>query len=147
MLASDALSHLTVLDLTRVRAGPTAVRQLADWGAKVVKIEMPAALEEGDGVGGPRDGSDFRNVHRNKRGMTLNLKSAEGVAILKKLAETPTSSSRTTVPTSRGSSASTTRRSPPSTRASSTRASRATAKTARTAFAPASTRSRRAWAG
>ena len=87
MLASDALSHLTVLDLTRVRAGPTAVRQLADWGAKVVKIEMPAALEEGDGVGGPRDGSDFRNVHRNKRGMTLNLKSAEGVAILKKLAQ------------------------------------------------------------
>jgi formyl-CoA transferase len=86
MLASDALSHLTVLDLTRVRAGPTAVRQLADWGAQVVKIELPAALEEGDGVGGPRDGSDFQNVHRNKRGMTLNLKSAEGVAILKKLA-------------------------------------------------------------
>ena len=87
MLASDALSHLTVLDLTRVRAGPTAVRQLADWGAQVVKIELPAALEEGDGVGGPRDGSDFQNVHRNKRGMTLNLKSAEGVAILKRLAE------------------------------------------------------------
>jgi len=85
MPASTALSHLTVLDLTRVRAGPTAVRQLADWGAKVVKIEMPAAMDEGEGVGGPRDGSDFRNVHRNKRGMTLNLKSAEGVAILKKL--------------------------------------------------------------
>ena len=80
-----ALSHLTVLDLTRVRAGPTAVRQLADWGAQVVKIEMPAALDEGEGVGGPREGSDFQNVHRNKRGMTLNLKSAEGVAILKKL--------------------------------------------------------------
>jgi len=86
MLASDALSHLTVLDLTRVRAGPTAVRQLADWGAQVVKIEMPAALDEGDGVGGPREGSDFQNVHRNKRGITLNLKSAEGVAILKRLA-------------------------------------------------------------
>ena len=85
MPESTALSHLTVLDLTRVRAGPTAVRQLADWGAKVVKIEMPAAMDEGEGVGGPRDGSDFRNVHRNKRGMTLNLKSAEGVAILKKL--------------------------------------------------------------
>ena len=84
-LRPTALSHLTVLDLTRVRAGPTAVRQLADWGAKVVKIEMPAAMDEGEGVGGPRDGSDFRNVHRNKRGMTLNLKSAEGVAILKKL--------------------------------------------------------------
>ena len=85
MLASDALSHLTVLDLTRVRAGPTAVRQLADWGAQVIKIEMPPALEEGDGIGGPREGSDFQNVHRNKRGMTLNLKSPEGVAILKQL--------------------------------------------------------------
>jgi formyl-CoA transferase len=61
------------------------VRQLADWGARVVKIEMPAALDEGEGVGGPRDGSDFQNVHRNKRGMTLNLKSPEGVAILKKM--------------------------------------------------------------
>ena len=86
MLASDALSHLTVLDLTRVRAGPTAVRQLADWGARVIKIEMPPALDEGEGIGGPRDGSDFQNVHRNKRGITLNLKSAEGVAILKRLA-------------------------------------------------------------
>jgi crotonobetainyl-CoA:carnitine CoA-transferase CaiB-like acyl-CoA transferase len=85
MFASDALSHLTVLDLTRVRAGPTAVRQLADWGAQVIKIEMPPALEDGEGVGGPRDGSDFQNVHRNKRGITLNLKSAEGVAILKRL--------------------------------------------------------------
>jgi formyl-CoA transferase len=87
MQASTALSHLTVLDLTRVRAGPTAVRQLADWGARVIKIEMPEAMDEGDGVGGPRDDSDFQNVHRNKRGMTLNLKSAEGVAILKKLVE------------------------------------------------------------
>ena len=86
MFASDALSHLSVLDLTRVRAGPTAVRQLADWGAQVIKIEMPPALEDGEGVGGPRDGSDFQNVHRNKRGITLNLKSAEGVAILKRLA-------------------------------------------------------------
>ena len=86
MFASDALSHLSVLDLTRVRAGPTAVRQLADWGAKVIKIEMPPALDDGEGIGGPRDGSDFQNVHRNKRGITLNLKSAEGVAILKRLA-------------------------------------------------------------
>src|SRR5215468_2551856 len=85
MLASDALSHLTVLDLTRVRAGPTAVRQLADWGARVIKIEMPPALDEGEGLGGAREGPDFQNVHRNKRGMTLNLKSPEGVAILKEL--------------------------------------------------------------
>jgi len=86
MLASTALSHLTVIDLTRVRAGPTAVRQLADWGAQVIKVEMPAGLDEGEGVGGPREDSDFQNVHRNKRGMTLNLKSPEGVAILKQLA-------------------------------------------------------------
>jgi len=85
MLASNALSHLTVIDLTRVRAGPTAVRQLADWGAQVIKVEMPPGMDEGEGVGGPRDDSDFQNVHRNKRGMTLNLKSPQGVAILKKL--------------------------------------------------------------
>src|SRR5512145_1548683 len=87
MQASTALSHVKVLDLTRVRAGPTAVRQLADWGAKVIKIEMPPGLDEGEGPGGPRDGSDFQNVHRNKRGITLNLKSPDGVAILKKLAQ------------------------------------------------------------
>jgi len=86
MQASTALAHIKVLDLTRVRAGPTAVRQLADWGAAVIKIEMPAGLDEGEGPGGPRDSSDFQNVHRNKRGMTLNLKSPEGVAILKTMA-------------------------------------------------------------
>ncbi len=85
MQASTALSHITVIDLTRVRAGPTAVRQLADWGAQVIKIEMPPGMDEGDGIGGPREDSDFQNVHRNKRGITLNLKSPEGVAILKKL--------------------------------------------------------------
>jgi len=87
MLSSTALSHLTVIDLTRVRAGPTAVRQLADWGAQVIKVEMPAALDDGEGIGGPREDSDFQNVHRNKRGITLNLKSPEGVAILKKMVE------------------------------------------------------------
>lgn len=85
--ASTALSRFTVLDLTRVRSGPTAVRQLADWGAKVIKIEMPPGLEEGEGPGGPREDSDFQNLQRNKRGMTLNLKHPEGVAILKRLAE------------------------------------------------------------
>ncbi len=83
--ASSALSGLTVLDLTRVRSGPTAVRQLADWGADVIKIEMPEALEEGEAMGGPRDGPDFMNLHRNKRSLTLNLKSPAGVALLKRL--------------------------------------------------------------
>jgi formyl-CoA transferase len=83
--ASTALSRFTVLDLTRVRSGPTCVRQLADWGANVIKIEMPPQIEAGEGPGGPRDGSDFQNLHRNKRSMTLNLKSPEGVAVLKKM--------------------------------------------------------------
>jgi crotonobetainyl-CoA:carnitine CoA-transferase CaiB-like acyl-CoA transferase len=85
--ASRALSHFTVLDLTRVRAGPTAARQLADWGANVIKIELPPALEAGEGPGGPRHGSDFQNLQRNKRGMTLNLKSEEGQAIFRRLVE------------------------------------------------------------
>ncbi|MBX9594332.1 MAG: CoA transferase [Roseomonas sp.] len=85
--ASSALSRFTVLDLTRVRSGPTCVRQLADWGANVIKIELPPALDEGDPMGGPRAGSDFQNLHRNKRAITLNLKSPDGVALLKKLVE------------------------------------------------------------
>src|SRR5882757_5588673 len=84
--ASTALQRFTVLDLTRVRAGPTCVRQLADWGANCIKIEMPEHMAEGEGMGGPRDGSDFQNLHRNKRSITLNLKSPEGVAVLKKMA-------------------------------------------------------------
>ena len=83
--ASQALSRFTVLDLTRVRSGPTCVRQLADWGANVIKIEMPPQIEAGEGPGGPRDGSDFQNLHRNKRSMTLNLKSKEGVAAFKRM--------------------------------------------------------------
>ena len=86
--ASAALSRFTVLDLTRVRSGPTCVRQLADWGADVIKVEMPEALEAGDDSGGPRHGSDFQNLHRNKRSLSLNLKSDEGRAILLKLVET-----------------------------------------------------------
>jgi crotonobetainyl-CoA:carnitine CoA-transferase CaiB-like acyl-CoA transferase len=83
--ASKALTRFTVLDLTRVRSGPTCVRQLADWGANVIKIEMPPQIDSGEGPGGPRDGSDFQNLHRNKRSMTLNLKSPEGVAVLKRM--------------------------------------------------------------
>lgn len=79
----SALGHLKVLDLTRVRAGPTCVKQFADWGADVLKIEVPG---EGDDGFGARDGSDFQNLHRNKRSITLNLKDARGVEILKRLA-------------------------------------------------------------
>ena len=85
--ASSALSEYTILDLTRVRAGPTCVRQLADWGADVIKIEMPEALEGGEGLGGARHGPDFQNLHRNKRAVTLNLKDPEGLAIFMRLVE------------------------------------------------------------
>src|SRR6202023_3118250 len=80
--ASQALARFKVLDLTRVRAGPTCVRQLADWGADVIKIEMP---EDDGGMGGPRDGPDFQNLHRNKRSMTLDLKNPKGVEIFREL--------------------------------------------------------------
>jgi formyl-CoA transferase len=83
--ASSALSRFRVLDLSRVRAGPTCVRQLADWGADVIKIETPPGVDDKEGMGGPRLGPDFQNLHRNKRSLTLNLKSADGVAIFKKL--------------------------------------------------------------
>ena len=80
------LHGLSVLDLTAHRAGPTAVRQLADWGADVIKIEPPGEAK-GDVLGGNRHGFDFQNLHRNKRGMTLNLKQPEAHAIFMKLAE------------------------------------------------------------
>src|ERR1700689_261441 len=83
--ASQALSRFTVLDLTRVRAGPTCVRQLADWGANVVKID--ALLEDAgsEQLGGPRRGSDFQNLHRNKRAMTLSLKQPKGLEVFRRL--------------------------------------------------------------
>ena len=81
------LSRFTVLDLTRVRSGPTAVRQLADWGANVLKIEAPEEIDTGKGLGGDTLGPDYQNVHRNKRGITLNLKAPEGIAAFRRLVE------------------------------------------------------------
>ena len=81
------LSRFTVLDLTRVRAGPTAVRQLADWGANVIKIESPAHIDSERGMGGARHGPDFQNLHRNKRSMTLNLKDPEGHAVFMRMVD------------------------------------------------------------
>ena len=80
------LSRITVLDLTLARAGPTAVRHLADWGANVIKIEPPPT--DAEDVAGNRDGFDFQNLHRNKRFMRLNLKSPEGHAVFMHLAKT-----------------------------------------------------------
>ena len=85
--ASDALSHIRVIDLTRVRSGPTAVRQLADWGADVIKVEAPESVEPDGALGASRHTSDFQNLHRNKRSITLNLKQPEAIEILMKLVE------------------------------------------------------------
>ena len=145
MTTPGPLARFKVIDLTRVRAGPTAVRQLADWGADVIKIESP----EGDaGMGGERHGPDFQNLHRNKRSMTLNLKSPEGVAILKRLVARRRRAGGELPPR---------REVPPwhrlrrrcgrSTRGWSMPASPASARTGRIANGPASTRSPRAWAG
>src|ERR1700682_5156132 len=84
--ASKALARFKVLDLTRVRAGPTAARQFADWGADVIKIELPRGLEQA-GLGGTRTGPEFQNMHRNKRSLTLNLKESDVVAIFKRMVE------------------------------------------------------------
>jgi len=83
--AASVLSDITVLDLTRVRSGPTCVRQLADWGADVIKVEIPPILEGNSGLASNRNGSDFQNLHRNKRSLTLNLKETEGLNIFNNL--------------------------------------------------------------
>jgi crotonobetainyl-CoA:carnitine CoA-transferase CaiB-like acyl-CoA transferase len=85
---SQALSHLRVLDLTRVRAGPTCCRILADFGADVLKIEAPPGVDPNEGMSGARHGYDMINLHRNKRSLTLNLKEAEGLAIFMRLVKT-----------------------------------------------------------
>ena len=82
MSAATALAGLKVIDLTRVRAGPSCVRHFADWGADVVRVEQPGDGEDGFG---PRAGADFVNLHRNKRSLTLNLKHPRGIALLKQL--------------------------------------------------------------
>jgi crotonobetainyl-CoA:carnitine CoA-transferase CaiB-like acyl-CoA transferase len=81
--AARALEGLTVIDLTHARAGPICVRQLADWGANVIRIERPGNPEDFAG----RHEADFQNKHRNKRGMALNLRSEEGRAVLHRMVE------------------------------------------------------------
>lgn len=81
MLTGRPLARYKVIDLTQARAGPVAVRQLADWGADVLMVESPGR----DGGMGSRDGADFQNLHRGKRSLGLDLKSAEGREIFYKL--------------------------------------------------------------
>src|SRR3954467_11891848 len=85
---STALAHLRVLDLTPVPAGPTCTRIPADSGADVVKIESPPGLDPNENMSGPRHGYDMQNLHRNKRSLTLNLKTDEGLSILRRLVPT-----------------------------------------------------------
>src|SRR5262245_8290330 len=86
--ASSALERFRVLDLSRVRAGPTCVRQLADFGADVIKVESPPGVDPNEGMGGPRDGPDMQNLHRNKRSITLNLKLPEAREVFARLVKT-----------------------------------------------------------
>ena len=84
--ASQALARFRVIDLTQVRAGPTSARQLADWGADVIQVQMPEHMRGDDTLGG-QEGSDYQYTHRNKRSITLDLKQPEGIEVLKKLVE------------------------------------------------------------
>src|SRR6266511_4375100 len=81
----EPLSQIRVIDLTRARSGPTCVRQLSEMGAQVVKVEMPG--EDDDSVGG-RYGSDFQNLHPNKRSITINMKTDAGREIIFRMART-----------------------------------------------------------
>lgn len=72
---NGALSQFRVLDVSQVRAGPTCVKQLADFGADVIKIEPPDTVDRQELYVGERDGADMLNLHRNKRSITLDLKS------------------------------------------------------------------------
>ncbi|MFP5406662.1 MAG: CaiB/BaiF CoA transferase family protein, partial [Gammaproteobacteria bacterium] len=84
--ASPALAGLRVLDLSRVRAGPTCVRMLADFGADVIRIEPPPGVDPNERMfAGNRMGGDFQNLNRNKRSLTLNLKKPQGLEILRRL--------------------------------------------------------------
>ena len=79
------LEGLTVLDLTIARAGPTAVRLLADWGAQVIKVEPPRAGKGRSATGGRR-GPDEQNLHRNKQSLAIDLKSPAGQQLFHELA-------------------------------------------------------------
>src|SRR5689334_21158047 len=88
IVSSSALARLRILDFSRVRAGPTCVKQFADFGADVIKIESPPGVDPNENMGGPRDGPDMQNLHRNKRAMTLNLKLPAARDVLTRLVKT-----------------------------------------------------------
>lgn len=85
-ISASPLAPFRVLDLSRVRAGPTCARFLADFGAEVIRIEAPAGVDPNEAMFANRDSGDFQNLHRNKHSLTLNLKQPEGREIFLKLA-------------------------------------------------------------
>jgi crotonobetainyl-CoA:carnitine CoA-transferase CaiB-like acyl-CoA transferase len=82
------LGDIRVIDLTIARAGPTCVRQLADWGADVIRVEPPADPAAPGLAGDTRHGSDFQHLHRNKRSLSLNLKAPGARDVLMRLVDT-----------------------------------------------------------
>jgi crotonobetainyl-CoA:carnitine CoA-transferase CaiB-like acyl-CoA transferase len=86
--ASPLLSRYRVIDLSRVRAGPTCVRMLADFGADVIRVEPPPGVDPNEGMfAADRNSGDFQNLNRNKRSLTLNLKKPEGMEVLRRLVQ------------------------------------------------------------
>lgn len=82
----QAMRGIRVLDLSRVRAGPTCVRMLADFGADVIRVEPPPGADPNANMFvDSRGNGDFQNLNRNKRSLTLNLKAAEGREIFHRL--------------------------------------------------------------
>src|SRR5215475_12123384 len=132
--ANLPLDDIRVIDLTVARAGPTCVRQLADWGADVIRVEPPPAEPGAPGLVGTRHGPDFQNLHRNKRSLSLNLKAPGAHDVLMHLVDSADSVSTSTPCT-------------PGTRGWSTARSPGSARTGRTPGAAAWIRSPRAWAG
>lgn len=86
--AGGAFEGLRVIDLTQVRSGPTCVKQFADYGADVIRIEAPPGSGRAELMTGPRDGADMLNLHRNKRLLTLDLKAPRGREVLERLVRT-----------------------------------------------------------
>src|SRR3989440_2651701 len=87
MIMDLPLDDIRVIDLTVARAGPTCVRQLADWGADVIRVERPADPAGPGATGGSRHGSDFQHLHRNKRSLSLNLKVPAAHEVLMRLVD------------------------------------------------------------
>ena len=136
-----------MLDLTRVRAGPTCCRILGDFGADIIKIEAPPGVDPNEGMSGARDGSDMLNLHRNKRSLTLNLKEKAGHEIFMRLvkdADVVVENFRPDVKDRMGIGVRSTQGG--QSRASFSRRFRGSGRAVRIARAPDSTRLRKAWA-